>query len=143
MTRIDFYILPDTSGESREAYACRIAEKAYQMGRHVFMHSESAEQSQRMDEMLWSFRAGSFIPHSLQSDNSSTTTAVTIAHDIEPIDNTDVLINLAQTAPVFFSRFERVAEIVDQAPQHKDKARERFRFYRDRGYELQHHNIQQ
>lgn len=141
MTRIDFYILPDTSGESRETYACRIAEKAYQMGRHVFMHSESAEQSQRIDELLWSFRARSFIPHSLHSNSSPT--AVTIGHDLEPIDNTDVLINLAQTAPVFFSRFDRVAEIVDQAPQHKDSARERFRFYRDRGYELQHHNIQQ
>lgn len=141
MTRIDFYILPDSSGASRETYACRIAEKAYKMGRHVFMHSESAEQSQRIDDMLWSFNAGSFIPHNLHNEHGSS--AVTIAHDIEPIDNTDVLINLAQTAPVFFSRFERVAEIVDQAPQHKDSARERFRFYRDRGYELQHHNIQQ
>ncbi|MDH5183717.1 MAG: DNA polymerase III subunit chi [Gammaproteobacteria bacterium] len=141
MTRIDFYILADSSGDNRELYACRIAEKAYQMGRHVFMHSESVEQSQRIDEMLWSFRAGSFIPHDRHSNNN--TTAVTIGHDVEPIDNTDVLINLAQTAPVFFSRFERVAEIVDQAPQHKDSARERFRFYRDRGYELQHHNIQQ
>jgi len=141
MTRIDFYILTDTSGVTRELYACRIAEKASQMGRKVFMHSESAEQSQRVDDMLWNFRAGSFVPHSLHGNGS--TSGVTIGHDMEPIDNTDVLINLAQTAPVFFSRFERVAEIVDQAPQNKDSARERFRFYRDRGYELQHHNIQQ
>lgn len=140
MTRIDFYILADNSGDNRELYACRIAEKAYQMGRHVFLHSESEEQSRRVDEMLWNFRTTSFIPHALHRNSS--TSAVTIGHDVEPIDNTDVLINLAQTAPVFFSRFERVAEIVDQAPQHKDSARQRFRFYRDRGYELQHHNIQ-
>lgn len=141
MTRIDFYILTDTSGDNRELYACRIAEKAYQMGRKVFMYSESAEQSQRIDDMLWNFRTGSFVPHSLHTNDCIS--GVTIGHDLEPIDNTDVLINLAQTAPVFFSRFERVAEIVDQAPQNKDSARERFRFYRDRGYELQHHNIQQ
>ncbi|MDH5359149.1 MAG: DNA polymerase III subunit chi [Gammaproteobacteria bacterium] len=141
MTRIDFYILTDTSGDNRELYACRIAEKAYQMGRKVFMHSESAEQSQRIDDMLWNFRTGSFVPHSLHANDCIS--GVTIGHNMEPIDNTDVLINLAQTAPVFFSRFERVAEIVDQAPQNKDSARERFRFYRDRGYELQHHNIQQ
>lgn len=141
MTRIDFYILEDSSGDNRELYACRVAEKAYLMGRQVFLHSESAEQAQRIDKMLWDFRPGSFVPHALHGSNS--TTGVTIGHDVEPIDNTDVLINLAQTAPVFFSRFERVAEIVDQAPQNKDSARERFRFYRDRGYELQHHNIRQ
>ena len=141
MTRIDFYILQDSSGASREAYACRIAEKAYQKGHRVYMHSDSEEQARHLDELLWTFNAGSFVPHALQSVAGQH--AVTIGHDFEPVENTDVLINLAHTAPVFFSRFERVAEVVDQAPQHKESARERFRFYRDRGYELQHHQIQQ
>jgi len=141
MTRVDFYILADSSGDSREIYACRIAEKAYMLGRHVFLHGESEEQALRLNELLWTFRPGSFIPHGLQHEDP--TAAVTIGHGFEPVENTDVLINLAQSAPVFFSRFERVAEIVDQSPLHKDSARERFRFYRDRGYELQHHHIQQ
>jgi DNA polymerase-3 subunit chi len=142
MTRIDFYILPESSSSeaSRENYACRITEKAYQLGHHVYLHSESEIQSKRLDELLWSFRPGSFIPHAL--DTESGQEAVTIGHAHEPMENTDVLINLANEAPVFFSRFERVAEIVDGSAKNKEAARQRFRFYRDRGYELNHHHIQ-
>lgn len=141
MTRIDFYILSDTHAQARELYACRIADKAYQMGHNIYIHSESAQQAQQLDEMLWSFRAGSFIPHALHGEDPQL--PVTIGHDAEPLENTDILINLALEAPPFFSRFERVAEIVNEEPQYKERARERFRFYRDRGYELQHHQIKQ
>jgi DNA polymerase-3 subunit chi len=141
MTRIDFYILPDNHAQARELYACRIADKAYQLGHNIYIHSESAQQAQQMDDMLWSFRAGSFVPHALHQEDPHT--PVTIGYDAEPLENTDILINLALEAPPFFSRFERVAEIVNEDPKYKERARERFRFYRDRGYELQHHQIKQ
>ncbi|MBD3670836.1 MAG: DNA polymerase III subunit chi [Gammaproteobacteria bacterium] len=141
MTRIDFYILDSADDGSRERYACRVTEKAYQMGHRVFIHSESIQQAQALDEMLWSFRAGSFIPHGLHQQEPDA--PVTIGHDIDPLESTDILINLAPEAPPFFSRFQRVAEIVNEAPETKKHARDRFRFYRDRGYELQHHQISQ
>ena len=53
----------------------------------------------------------------------------------------DVLINLTPAVPLFFSRFARVAEIVGQDEDSKLSARERFRFYRDRGYALESHTI--
>lgn len=139
MTRIDFYILSDQQARSREVYACRIADKAYQLGHRIHIHSESAQQAEQLDELLWSFRAGSFIPHGLYAEDPQS--PVTIGHDAEPLENTDILINLSPQAPAFFSRFQRVAEVVNEDPEHKERARERFRFYRDRGYELQHHQI--
>jgi len=141
MTRIDFYILSDSQAQAREIYACRLADKAYQLGHHIHIHSESAQQAQQLDELLWSVRAGSFIPHAQYGDDPQL--PVTIGFDAEPQENTDILINLSAEAPAFFSRFERVAEIVNEDPQYKEQARERFRFYRDRGYELQHHQIKQ
>ena len=67
--------------------------------------------------------------------------AVTIGHDWEPEGECEVLINLDSDVPLFFSRFERVAEILDQDPQTRQKGRERYRFYRDRGYDLNTHEI--
>ena len=52
-----------------------------------------------------------------------------------------VLVNLHAEPPPFFSRFERLAEIVgvDDVPA----GRERFRFYRERGYEMRTHDLRE
>ena len=59
----------------------------------------------------------------------------------DPEQEFDVLINLAPAVPEFFSRFERLVECVDQDAQITARSRERYRFYRDRGYALKMHNI--
>ncbi len=48
----------------------------------------------------------------------------------------DVLINMTDEQPLFFSQFERVAEIIDERDESKQAGRERFQFYKQRGYEL-------
>ena len=52
-----------------------------------------------------------------------------------------MLINLGAEIPRVFGRFERVAELVDQRPELLSQSRERFRFYRERGYELKTHQL--
>ena len=52
-----------------------------------------------------------------------------------------MLINLALAPPPFFSRFERLAEIVGAEAADAAAGRERYRFYRERGYELRTHNL--
>lgn len=163
MTRIDFYILPDSASSSRPLLACRLADKAYRLGHHVYIHTESQEQAAYLDDLMWTFSQGSFLPHALVGTTREPP-PVLIGHDTDdtqgraeakgsasvaggrmpgaaPMTGTDVLINLAGSVPSFFSRFERVAEIVDQSDTQKQVARERYRFYRDRGYALQSHNV--
>lgn len=140
MTRVDFYILPGTAPQGRELLSCRLAEKAYKKGHSVYLHSESKPQAARIDELLWTFRAGSFVPHTLDPAAGESRPPVVIGHGDDPAE-ADVLINLASTVPLFFSRFERVAEIVDQDDANRSSGRERYRFYRDRGYPLQSHKI--
>jgi DNA polymerase-3 subunit chi len=53
----------------------------------------------------------------------------------------DLMINLADHVPEYFSRYERVAELVDGHPQRRDLGRDRYRFYRDRGYKLNTHQM--
>ncbi|MCU7936027.1 MAG: DNA polymerase III subunit chi [Candidatus Thiodiazotropha sp. (ex Dulcina madagascariensis)] len=141
MTQVDFYILEQQAPGNRYTLACRLSEKIYHQGRRIFIHTGSEEVSRHMDRLLWTFRQGSFIPHGMADDCDPSVTPVVIGHQGESGEEKDVLINLDSEVPGFFSRFERVAEVIDKEPQVIQAGRERFRFYRDRGYPLNKHDI--
>lgn len=145
MTRIDFYILSDTAADNRLIFTCRLADKIYAKGHRLYIHAESQQIAAQLDELLWTFSAGNFLPHALCESGADLEIPIQIGHDSEPLPtgghDGDVLINLAPVVPLFFSRFARVAEIVGTEEDNKLSARERFRFYRDRGYTLESHTI--
>lgn len=141
MTRVDFYILEDSQGQARQRLACRLAEKAYALEHTIYIHTDDRQQAEQLDQLLWTFRDGSFIPHSLQDDKVTPQAAIVIGHDGGPEDHNQVLINLSQAVPPFFSCFERVAEVITGDEQARQAGRERFRFYRDRGYKINTHNL--
>lgn len=140
MTRIDFYILGDPGPMARYRMACRIAEKAWGMGHPVHIHTDSPQESRKMDDLLWTFRDRSFVPHAVEPQASGEY-SVTIGHTTAPASG-HVLINLASEVPVFYDHFERVAEIVARNRDAPEKDRERYRFYRDRGCSLNHHHLE-
>ncbi|MFO7604201.1 MAG: DNA polymerase III subunit chi [Gammaproteobacteria bacterium] len=144
MTRIDFYISPSHARQARQQLACRIADKAYQQDCKVYIHADSAEEARLMDELLWTFRQDSFLPHGLSASAEQADCAIVIGHQPEPphVDK-EVLINLAPTVPLFFSQFERVVEMINEDETQKQHGRERYRFYRDRGYELNTHQLKE
>jgi DNA polymerase-3 subunit chi len=141
MTKIDFYILSEQASQSRELLACRLAEKAYHKQHHIYIHTASQEQASMLDNLLWTFNQGSFLPHDLLPGNGSPAAPISIGYQDAPDIDYDVMINLSEAIPPFFSRFTRVAEVVDQAPASRSQARERYRFYRDRGYSLDTHEL--
>jgi len=143
MTRIDFYLLPVAEAHGKLSFACRLAEKAYGSGCRVYLHSASEDEAQLLDLMLWGFRDSSFVPHVLLgADLPSTRAPVEIGHGEPPDDHHDVLINLASDVAPFFGRFDRVAEIVLNDNDCKQAGRRHWSFYRDRGYETRHHDMQ-
>lgn len=144
MTKIDFYILPGDADEARLTTACRIADKAVQRDCHVFICPASHNEAKRLDELLWTFSQGSFLPHRLVSEASDAAPLepVQIGDGAGPIgERWDVLINLSSEVPDFFSRFTEVAEVVDAQADRRSLGRERYRFYRDRGYPLSTHQV--
>lgn len=141
MTKISFYVLPDGARSNRFTLACRLADKAYQQGHRVFVHTNSMDEAQHMDRLLWTFREGSFIPHGLMGKADPAHTPVLIGHGEDAEEEHDILINLSSQTPDFFSRFERVAEPIDQDAEVRKTGRTRYRFYKDRGYPLETHNI--
>jgi len=140
MTRIDFYVLNDSQAHARQVLACKLAQKAMRSGYRVFLHTADPAQTKSMDDLLWTFSQKSFVPHTTVAEEASSV-PVYIAHDDEPQDIHDVLINLHPDTPTCFSRFERMAELLDQAPETLKAGRERYRFYQDRGYPLQTHKL--
>lgn len=144
MTQVDFYILKSDSDDARLQLACKIVEKATELDNHVFVHSASDAEAAKLDELLWSFSQGSFIPHRVVREPLSTPPPepVLIGVNAPPAPGRwNVLINLAAEVPEFFSRYERVAEVVDADAVRREQSRERYRFYRDRGYKLNTHQV--
>ena len=141
MTKVGFYILPEGARSNRYTLACRLADKAYQQGHRVFLHTGSDEEARHMERLLWTFRDGSFIPHGLLGQTDPTATPVLIGGGEDAGEEHDVLINLHPQVPDFFSRFERVVEPIDQDAEIRNAGRSRFRFYKDRGYPLETHEI--
>ncbi len=138
MTNVDFYIL---ANGSQDHIACKLSEKAWSLGNRVYIHTESAQQAKHIDELLWTFRDGSFVPHEQYQTNVTCESPIQIGCHESPDTDCDVLINLAAEVPLFFSRFLRVAELVGTNLTAKTQGRERFRFYRDRGYPLKTHEL--
>ncbi|MBQ0725258.1 MAG: DNA polymerase III subunit chi [Cycloclasticus sp.] len=140
MTRVDFYLLPNSQIEQQQLYACRLTQKAVKQGLRVYIHTNSNEQSKTLDDLLWSFSASSFVPHTLHAEDCAQH-PVYISHSGDPIDIHGVLINLSQQTPDCFTRFERLAELVTQDERNKQAGRERFKFYKSRGYPLNTHKL--
>jgi len=113
VTQVDFYLLKDDSVQNRVRFACRLADKAYRLGNRVFIHTESAEQTRLLDDLLWTFQQNSFVPHAIYQAEQNNPPPVLLAHNAEPDASSHVLINLAAEVPLFFSRFERVALRLD------------------------------
>lgn len=141
MTRVDFYLLSDAAG-GKPLLACRLADKAYRLGHRSYILANDAAEAAALDKLLWTFADGSFVPHAVfPAPPAIEDSAVLIGHTPPPDDRHQLLINLVPQVADFFSRFTRVAEIVGATEPEKAAARERFRFYRERGYPLETHSI--
>lgn len=141
MTRIDFYVGKTSSLQARLLLACKLVEKAYRQKMHTYIHTDSATTSARLDDLLWTFNDLLFIPHAI-APSAEEGVSVQIGHDYEPMQHCDFLINLSNEVAEFFPRFERLAEIIDQEEPILLAGRKRYQFYRDRGYNLEYHQLQ-
>jgi len=143
--QVDFYILEAAAERERLRTACRLADKAWQKGHRVFIHADSRETARSIDDMLWTYRQDSFVPHGMYVDRNG------VGDDaLEPVligdgstypAEIDVLINLAETVPPFADKSTRVAEIVSADDSGRRTGRIRYRDYLDRGVSIQQHKL--
>lgn len=142
MARVDFYVLQRADERSRHTLACKLAEKAYRLENTVYIHAKSRQDAAKLDELLWTFRDGSFVPHALDGVNDDRSASpVTIGCATEGVNARDLLINLCDEIPPFAESFPRVAELVTADENCKLLSRKRFAEYRDQGHSIQTHKL--
>ncbi len=137
MTQIDFYTrVPD-----KLHTACRIVAKAVAARMRVMVLTPDAGTTEELDRLLWSVPATGFIPHVRARHKLAAVTPVLIDHDLAGVEGDELLLNLRIDTPEVFSRFKRLVEIVSLDEDDAAAARERFRLYRDRGYEMRTYDL--
>jgi DNA polymerase-3 subunit chi len=142
MARIDFYVLSQSGEQARQLFACRLAEKAYKLQHTVHIHTGDEATASRLDELLWTFRDGSFVPHDLvRAGGGDREAPVSVGCDTEYTGSRDLLINLDDVIPACAGAFPRIAELVTSDEDSKQKSRKRFVAYRDEGHELETHKV--
>ena len=139
MTRVGFYVVKAADQSQRLQVTVRLADKAFQRGHNIFINAPDEDQARRLDDLLWTYRPTSFLPHGLHGEEQSDTIA--IGWGQEPQGHNDLLINLQLEIPEFFSRFRRVAEVVTQDPTSLQALRRSWTFYKERGYQLEKHDL--
>jgi len=142
MARVDFYVLAKADERARHMLACKLAEKAWRLENTVYIHAKTPGDADRLDELLWTFRDGSFVPHGLAGRNDGTECSpVMIGCDDVGPGTRDLLINLCDQIPPFIEGFPRVAELVTSDETCREASRKRYAVYREQGHELNTHKL--
>lgn len=141
MARADFYIL-SAAESSRDRFACVLTGKALGQGHHVHIHTDSRESAVLMDDLLWTFRDISFIPHTLADEATVNSTPVCIGWNGMTPQTDEILVNLGADIPAFVRSFTRVMEIVVADTASRQQSRERYRRYRDMDFEMHSHELE-
>ncbi len=136
MTQIDFY----THVSDKHRLACVLTAKALDRGLRVAIYG-GGDSTDMVDRLLWSTPPTGFIPHCRPRHALAAQTPVILYREPEELVHDQVLLNLDADRPPFFSRFQRLIEIVTLDRADREAARQRYRFYRDRGYEIRSHDL--
>jgi len=137
MTRVEFYSSP----EPKLQVACRLAAVAVRQKSRVVVYAPDENTARSLDKLLWTYQAVGFVPHCMARHVLASETPIVIAGEAAEMPHYQVILNLHSDSPPSFSRFERLIELVGEGEGDRQLARERYRFYRERGYEISHHEL--
>lgn len=132
MTKVDFVV----NLHSKLQEVALLCEHSLQKGHTVTINCDSEATFETLNKTLWDYTDTSFLPHVTPHDTHAGVTPIHLYQDGDVVIQDDILINLAADVPLFFGRFRQLIEVVSEVEHDKQAARERWKFYRDRGYAL-------
>jgi DNA polymerase III subunit chi len=139
MTEVTFHFnAPDKLG-----YACRLLRKAVARGAKVVVTGEPA-QLLELDVALWTFAPLEFVPHcrsSAAAPGLLATSPVVLVDSPRAVPHRQVLVNLSAAVPDGFEGFERLIEVVTVQQEDRERARQRWKHYADRGYAIKREDL--
>ncbi|WP_367155333.1 DNA polymerase III subunit chi [Methylomonas sp. HYX-M1] len=135
-----FYVLASESAAERQVFACRLIEKLYRDGQFCYVLADDSAQAAEIDKALWTFRAGSFVPHQVfQGQVPAFRNTVLIGGDPVPEGWEGVIVNLSGALAPLSRATRHIIEILDAGAASKQAGRNRFRHYQESGIAITTH----
>ena len=132
MTRVEFFF----NVEDKLTKTAELCERAVDKSRELMIFTQNDEMNVAVQGALWRQSATSFLASIRPSQAMNIHSSIVVTDRGDKLEKDDILINLQIEHPPFFSRFRYVAELVSNDEADKAAARLKFKFYRDRGYEI-------
>ena len=163
MKQVDFYLISNAVADAKYKLASRLSNKLQRLHQKTLLLTDDSPATEKLDDLMWSFSEVSFLAHdrlTLDAGSSAKSHATTLIAEgsliaegylnaegsgfsPDQIDGSfEVLINLSQAIPSFCHHFDRIAEVVEADEDSKVRARQRFKQYKEEGYEIKTHNIE-
>ena len=137
MPDISFYILSSDEERLRSFFCCQLIEKAYRQGIFCYLLTDSDSQARMLNNLLWTFRPNSFIPHEIYSGELPMMNNIILIGSLAPPDHwKKLVINFSSQKLENLAKIDRLLEIIDNHPQRKQDARNRYRYYQQQGLEI-------
>ncbi|WGE35452.1 DNA polymerase III subunit chi [Actinobacillus genomosp. 1] len=140
MKQVKFYLLNQAGGQELsavEAMACDLAADAWRLGKRVLIACETEQQALNIDEALWARDPDSFVPHNLSGEVTQYATPIEISwKGKRNAQRRDLLISLQTAVPDFINSFNQIIDFVLANETEKVQARERYKQYRQLGWQL-------
>jgi len=136
---INFYVGRSHHLRYRLHFACKLVEKALARQLTCYIYTDSLRSCEYMDDVLWTYKDISFIPHGIYPQEEALPVLVGYGDNTPP--KADFLINLSNQSPYFLSHFDKVAEVLDQEEKILQAGRKRYVYYRKQGYTLKYYQL--
>lgn len=144
--QVDFYRLTSEDPKEINKTVCQFVEKFYQSKQSIYLYCATKEQADMFDELLWTFKDLSFIPHECAMESQTFEVLkvyIGFVGSPEPKSTFDVLINLTETAYDFSKKISPISHVIEFVPNDsktRSTAREKYKVYQKEGCKLSHHS---
>jgi len=146
MKSATFYIIEKDSPQSNQ---CGLLSYVVFLGQHfakqkakVYINCQNKKEAENLAELFWQVPTEKFIAHNLVGEGPKYSTPIEIGYpEVKPNFNRQMVINLSDSKTTFALRFSEVVDFVSCEEKNKQLARERYKLYRQAGFQLQTLNV--
>jgi len=147
MATATFYIVkPDSPQSVKQGfsdYVVYLCQHFSRQGAKVYVQCNDKVHAEDIAECFWQVEPSEFLAHNLVGEGPKYGTNIEIGHvGVKPSWNRQLVINLADNHTTFANAFAEVVDFVPCEENAKQLARERYKLYRQAGYQLQTIEIQ-
>lgn len=130
--KVDFYVYELSDYQFYQRLVCNLVEDAYNQENNILLLCENEESCETLDELLWTFKDVSFIPHEKKLNNKILTQHINLTKKKRSL----ILMNLTYSFPDSLETHDRVIEMSGYDEDSRQKARLNFKRYKTMNFEI-------